>query len=1062
MQGLPLHKLILTRETQKQLQDLAGNAMTSTVVGSAILCALMVGYMALTKGSKKTPSPNKQHLFNVMGLDVSALETLYLNLTGCKPTSILELSLMAQQSIRLCLCEGATTITSRRLLVCGLCEHVACEICAGIPSHAYKVLDQSQIRARKEPHKFEKAIKDALPMRLQLFGLDAEVWKKTRDLAVGTIESEVWTNFVTAVQGVCTQELRFHSAKRTHCWTVIFDAPRARLELVFYHFKAQWHLYAKPDSKLPVNSKVRQLLKYPIARMVPKANNLLEGPWEVRLPLTTSIPIIIEGGGSLARSWESLLGLQAPRFAAKKVWPMLRITVDTNFSERLRLDIAGDYELLQQCGGASGSLHKRLPNQSKNRAPLYLFLDVEPIGNPKDDRFIFSADIQRVNCREARDVVARVNSSWRPSNVEGPETIDCDVEGQWIPIDAVLQAFEHTKPATYAVLNENHSFRVPEGTPACDPGVDFGNTRCTDATTAILSCEVPLVEIENNGWHSGAWVVVNENSERLVYASFSWLTEKARGLRDFLPKWRLLALPGLHIKCQQCAPDSPDLQWRLEEAGKTKRITPYEDPRQAGQYERAMKLRAAPFVTYTRIDEQKIGRLMIGLNVPTLAHRALAKLPDLTSYDGVSLSWRLVTGYRWPSIPKLPRLTIQNNKTDAEASHVFPAKEELKGVRKNLKLRKEQLRSLAWMIAQEANDPESFAEQEVEEANLQHLLWRAEVKVTRSRKVRGGVVADEVGYGKTATTLALIDAQVGETEIPRQEECIGGVPIKATLIIVPRHLVPQWREQVKKFLGEKYKVIVIQETRNLTSLTVEAFQQADIIIVAASLFTAESYLQKLSLFAALPEAPATAGRALDAWLARATGRISAHTEELKAASPSKKFSHVLNARLAAAETDIELLRFVPSKRLRGKVYAAAAQKADEDKQTHKKQGTGSIDRTTIRTADVFGIKKATLIGQVSNPILQMFWFNRLIIDEYTYVDTKAFGFMSSLLAGSRWVLSGTPALDDFADVKRMAGLLGVNLGVDDDTVGVMKSENIRAIRKDRTGKCVSIDVKYQH
>ena len=37
-----------------------------------------------------------------------------------------------------------------------------------------------------------------------------------------------------------------------------------------------------------------------------------------------------------------------------------------------------------------------------------------------------------------------------------------------------------------------------------------------------------------------------------------------------------------------------------------------------------------------------------------------------------------------------------------------------------------------------------------------------------------------------------------------------------------------------------------------------------------------------------------------------------------------------------------------------------------------------------------------------------------------------------LSARSKWILSGTPALRDFADVKSIARHLGVHLGIDDD------------------------------
>jgi hypothetical protein len=50
MQGLPVDKLLLTRETEDQLADLAGNAMSTTVVGACILAALVTGKKLLKDG----------------------------------------------------------------------------------------------------------------------------------------------------------------------------------------------------------------------------------------------------------------------------------------------------------------------------------------------------------------------------------------------------------------------------------------------------------------------------------------------------------------------------------------------------------------------------------------------------------------------------------------------------------------------------------------------------------------------------------------------------------------------------------------------------------------------------------------------------------------------------------------------------------------------------------------------------------------------------------------------------------------------------------------------------
>ena len=51
MQGLPIDELLLTRESEDNLRDLAGNAMSSTVVGSAIMAALVVGMKLLEPGT---------------------------------------------------------------------------------------------------------------------------------------------------------------------------------------------------------------------------------------------------------------------------------------------------------------------------------------------------------------------------------------------------------------------------------------------------------------------------------------------------------------------------------------------------------------------------------------------------------------------------------------------------------------------------------------------------------------------------------------------------------------------------------------------------------------------------------------------------------------------------------------------------------------------------------------------------------------------------------------------------------------------------------------------------
>jgi len=88
---------------------------------------------------------------------------------------------------------------------------------------------------------------------------------------------------------------------------------------------------------------------------------------------------------------------------------------------------------------------------------------------------------------------------------------------------------------------------------------------------------------------------------------------------------------------------------------------------------------------------------------------------------------------------------------------------------KQYPLREEQLRSLAWMYSREA----------------------------REEGLKGGLLADKMGYGKTATTIGLLSESRGESQSPE-----GYIYNPATLILCPPHLVGQWEDEFFKFLGD--------------------------------------------------------------------------------------------------------------------------------------------------------------------------------------------------------------------------------------------------------------------
>ena len=1102
LQGIPVDKLQLTCETQRELQDLAGNAMSSTVVGAAILSALLVGHQALPKRKEIVSPVIPPSLPRRQEVNVKHLKERFIDFGSHKDTMLSDLQTEAKRSVRRCHCEGQFTMTSRRLFVCKACSHSCCEKCYGSPLHEYVETKESTIESRIPPHIFVDRIKKALPMRLRLQHLTADSFETAKTLYQDVISTPQWDVFIGALFPAFGEELRFHSVQRCEVWTVKYESPHSRLELVLKGDKPQWFWYVKAKESEPIGSTTRQSLRQPVARMSVEKSSILAGVWEIRIPTSLTFLLAVEGKEPLVPSWRSRLGLVS--YKDERVWSRLRISYVHAISEQCNVDIIGDYILLPECGTACGSLHRRASNDSTKG--LFLLLDPDQIGDTSKDAFVFTSDIRRLVNGEVRHINASIGPlhdpskrntrdgmdkpNWRPSGDNNRKEVECTVHEQWARSDAVL-GIVIGKEATYAVPTDDILLSI--GTGIADVqwrnGGDQAVSHCQRALTAILSCKVPLDEDENIGWPTEGWAFVDQGNEARQFASFSWLMERIKDLGGFPDRWRSVSLPYTHTHCQICAPNKPEIRWRREEAHNTIKQIPYEDPQQAGPYECAVKARPSPFIAQVQVDRSNTGRLVIALNIQTLVHRTLGLFPELTSYEGTEVSWRLSTHHVLQASNPLPEFVLSNNKTDGHKPHTFMGKFD-DGT--PFSLRPEQERSLSWMIAQEDKEASPFYEQEIQEACLSSLGWRAEVRVRRAQHVRGGVLADEVGYGKTITTLALIDYQKRVTETGFQGPQLrstakgqstadktlpvhgfaGRVPLKGTLILVPTTLIPQWQKQAKKFLGKNYTILIIKTVTQLVHLAISDFENADVMIAPWTMLTSDSYLRRLSQFAALPEAPPTLqGRAFAAWLTIAVNNAAKHMQELQAFSFPADFAETLKQRLYMIEDDDRLPFQAPSKRLRGKRYLAANECKDAGTRSasnvspnskakcgiKRKAGVKpklaetSARETSQDDKDTFGLRQANCAKDVRGLPFEVFFFNRIVLDEFTYASSKDAVSITSLKAASRWILSGTPTLGDFADVKTLASFLRINLGMDDTTREYSSTRNIKAITKDRTG-----------
>ncbi|KMP00941.1 hypothetical protein CIRG_01081 [Coccidioides immitis RMSCC 2394] len=1079
LQGIPTDRILLSSESQRDLHDLAGNAMSSPVVGAAILCALIAGHKALLPGPPRVDEPETPHCVSLPHSvrQDCPMRDVSVELSAIASEPIKDILSKGHRSCRLCFCEGQSGTRRRDMLKCSKCNHTACVRCGRNPSHVYEPIPEKELALRIAPIDFEIYIKMNFPMRLQLKGLTQELFEQFREPWTSKEVLSAWKAFMGTVSLALGEELRFSGISRQRSWTVTYEGTHSLLKLVCSPTSAEWLFFALPGKHEPSNSPLRQILSHPIARMAP-SNSLLNGAWHVAAPISSDCSLFITGCGPHVDSLGARVGLTDKEFRDKKVWSRLDIDCSDEVISNLGIEIRGQYELLQDCGGPFGSLHKKISGGSEQ--PLFFFVDPTELGPEQLDSWVLATDYTRLDLGQTREVIAQLQPDWDAFELgQESQTVKTWFRRWNKSPNTSLSAYLPSASPIYHILDHDAMYGI------C-------RFNCQDAYAPIFNCSVPATSEESN-WSPGAWKCSNLMESPIFLQKFAWLLQKAVSVDQF-SEWIPvdLARLGSRLDCLLCAPLKPRLTWALNEKD---RICAFEHPEDATAYERSVKNRPAPFLGFASLSEDSYLQLRICLNFLTLLHQAIGNLPRASTEP--SLNWRLCIDIAGFVRQRLPKLVETNNKDDVE--NIQPP-----GFKK-YSLRPEQLRSLTWMRAQESPEVQPFEEEEVVEALLPVINWRAEGKATVEKLVRGGILGDDVGYGKTAISLGLIDAQFENDLRTVPDSRDGPIAIKATLIVVPYHLFDQWLREIDKFLGSKYRVLQIKTIIALRPLDITEIEKADIVLMSASIFRGVHYYELMRLFGAVPEVPKAEGRVFDEWLRDAVNGIHNHLRLLRTQGGLDVLGSIKekNVRL---RIDAIFSKYNPSKRLKGqKLQDHMAKKSKMDAEDRSKatniqgEDDGSTKASTPVPAPKAGKRKrqddenkpsadagpGSRQGQqpkkvkaepavdsqgdaeaadkafhlqdakydwkrVRCPFVHMFEFNRLVIDEFTYSKERNYSTVLAIPARSKWILSGTPPLNDFADVKSFSPFLGINLGIDEDDCRRTDNERLRAIQRDRT------------
>ena len=1085
LQGLPTNKIHLTRETQKELLDLAGNAMTSTVVG-----AILLG--TLTHAAKLLPLPLLPvNIINpdfsvpksaMAGLDLVQDEmrdfTPHFGPVTEKMPPLKRMQDRAALSVRLCSCEGPLRITRSEIKICIACGATVCSQHAGSPKHHLEP-HELQSATRESPAKFEAVLMRAIPTRLSL-----SLTPQMVAAAQASNDNAQSAEYLRVIETALADIFVFESVKRSQSWTVTYKAFKMSLKFVINKHEARWELYVMPPEDAPVKAKIRELLHQPVACMIlsDPAKDILCGQWKVRPATGVKMRVKVEGGGGMIASFRQGLGLED--FTNEKVFKTIKLEVLDEIDRRRKATVDGVWQVLPRCGTANRLLHQRKfwPKKLNNpNQELFLFLDPDRLGPNKEDFVIIADDHSRHQISDTRIKLAEFTTAegqtepWRPG-FEQSTVVHCELPGEWIACSASLSV----------ACADDLIVRLP--TAGAIERLQKG-TACTDKGISLLYCEVPWYgEIPDALGESGARIL-HESDFPITKLGLDWLVHrleyplsKALDFQSSVENqgWRECA-PETTMKtaCGSCAPVPPAIKWTCvvkKGARQTTEMKPVEDFENMPAYEREYKNRPSPISIELRVDQSNpdkpVGTVNVHLSIIPLIHRAQAMLPyNPHAQQQPEISWRLLTMASSGVVPALSGFRYTTNKNDAEATFAFTDEdgeiltqpvqyteiedgyevEKTKHV--EVWLRPEQSRQLSWMIKRDRSDCDLWMESSTIESRCESLGFRLEARTQRLVRSRGGILADDVGFGKTVAMLALARATESQSRLEMSKLIPDGlITSAATVFIVPSPLIPQWYSEAVKFWPHG-RVVAIRNIDDLKITRVKDMVDADIVVVSVDVLVEKDYVKRCSALAGLPDTvPLSNTRQYSSWQQHAQKRIRQNMFDFRYSGKSpRKWPRALQEQINAFESDPANHAKIPSERLKG----AALQKHFESLKDESKGKGKAKEKEKAPSKD--GNKTALeedmgMLGDVTFPVFSMIRCRRMVIDEQSYLSELEIQAIKGVYVQSTWALSATPGLKDFEDVSRLASLMNVYLGGADDTKHVTGENNGKNISSQRTDR----------
>ena len=868
LQGLPYSRLILGVETEVQLSDLAGNAMSLTVVCATMLASLTCQQLrqeVLSTGKSPADILKQSALSSKSNKAFPvALDRLDDN-NHCESALPLfqKLCSLAEEAFKSslwCTCEssGRKSESSGNYLQCTECRVSCCQSCVDhVAKYNLSSHKTRKVHIENDAVSFQAQLRQIVPPALCL---SEELWQCIK--ALDNDDSH-------QVGGITGCSFNLHRIKRERRkWVVVFYAKQnhgigeavAGIELTI------GELFLKGME--PALGVMVELTSYTPARMEKPVFGLLE-------PCAKMLLLRNENG--VAK--EQWLGRK------KNIEMEVQITCSgQKDSPRIEMGLLGEVETLicSDVSDKQATAFKRAKERGEERRWIYpenwkrwpecITLQVK--GSAGDASRI-NGQYVRASCRQTMNQSAL----WRKRGVVDQETLFLVIRPNvnrtgpdravitssldhsahscivaefptfWQPCDASETKTETLTIRQWEVLHCGMGCQVPPSalSVSCSPEQPdlFFVKNLTDSQITTFCCgRTPEGPAKLNAVSGQDAQQVVRTFNSICAAPILKLAASSEMKYDLSPngKWSVINTgPVAFGCCTRTIPPRPTEEWVYNDSLET--FERRSNPEESRKY--YLQLQEAPKAFELWIDKSSRS-LSVKFFPEVVAHHAAGNLihgrgEGVISND-VLVSFKLsdITQQKDPVInPFVVRSCSREHRTKV------PLKEPHK-------LFERQEKVITQMIGIELGEKQ-YEELEASEQTMPGSTGMTLMaKATRRTNIRGGVIADAIGAGKTVVSIGIIlkglmQARASRRQTPRSSG--------ATLVLVPPALIQRWETEFQKFVPDNCNNINVVKIYGFKSymkgdkeqdaVKLEDVINADVVICPINILQSKGYMENL-------------------------------------------------------------------------------------------------------------------------------------------------------------------------------------------------------------------------